>query len=178
MFRYGNGQWSKYFRDMSEREKRFSHVGIVVGDQSELAVVHSSADDWTGIGSVRRESITSFIDGYDDFVVYRVKCTDAERREIADTALAYVGKPFDARFDLSTSNRVYCTELVRIAVNGVLKEEAVTTTKIKGKVFVATDDCYLGLRFVKVYDRIQDAEQDNAPDRVRVGASRPPAPDR
>jgi hypothetical protein len=153
VFRYGNGPWSKYFRDLSQQEKRFSHVGVVVVEDEELAVVHASADDRSGVGHVRLESLASFTAEFDNVAVYRVNCSPEQRLEIAEAASSHVGKPFDAWFDLSSGDEVYCSELVRNAVNGVLKEEAVTTTTVNGRVIVTIDNCYLGLRFTKVYDR-------------------------
>ena len=157
IFRYGQGRWSGYFRDISKTEKRFSHVGIVVADSMGLAVVHASADDLTGIGSVKMETLESFSGNFDDVAVYRIDCDQDRKRKISELALAYLGTPFDARFDLSSDKAVYCTELVRIVVNGALDREVIGTTVKLGLEFVAIDNCYLGPWATLVYDRRPNA---------------------
>lgn len=55
VFRKGSGLWTKYFIDISSREKRFSHVGIVVSNLSNAIILHADANDFTGIGKVHLE---------------------------------------------------------------------------------------------------------------------------
>lgn len=153
VFRYGHGLWSSYFRDISQTDKRFSHVGIVVARDTGLAVVHACADDFTGVCSVRRDSLASFTADYDDVAVFRIHCDPNQRNKISKLALSYVGTPFDLRFDLSTDDAVYCSQLVRLVVNGALGKNVIGTTTIRGREIVALDDCYLGTWATKIYDR-------------------------
>ena len=155
IFRFGDGRWSRFFRDVSSDDKRFSHVGIVVADQLGVSVVHSSADDSRGVGSVRRDTFSSFIDDYDDVAIFRLNVDGVTRREVAAAAITYIGKPFDAKFELSTVDSVYCTELIRLVVNKVLGRVVVGTTQIMDLEIVALDDCYRGSWLTKVYDKKQ-----------------------
>jgi hypothetical protein len=155
IFRFGDGRWSRFFRDVSSDDKRFSHVGIVVADQLGVAVIHSSADDSKGIGSVRRDTLSNFIGDYDDVAIFRLNVDEGTRREVASAAITYIGKPFDAKFELSTVDSVYCTELIRLVVNKALGRIVVGTTQIMDLEIVALDDCYRGSWLTKVYDKKQ-----------------------
>ncbi|MGI6460142.1 MAG: YiiX/YebB-like N1pC/P60 family cysteine hydrolase [Candidatus Hydrogenedentales bacterium] len=158
VFRAGKGRWSSHFRDMSQRDKRFSHVGVVAVDESGFIVVHASADDSTGFGAVSAEPIATFIAGHDDIAIFRVRSEQALRDEIASLCISKIGAPFDSRFDLSNQDAVYCTELVWFAVNTAMGKEMIRTTTVKGVEIVAVDDCYSGPWVDKVYDSKQDLE--------------------
>lgn len=153
--RYGHGLWSQLFRDVSSKDKRFSHVGIVVIESGYPFVVHASADDYSGRGQVDKEPFSIFVSNATDFAVYRVKGHDDIGHQIASNALTYIGKPFDIRFDLKTTNEVYCSQLVRLCVNSAVGKEIVTTSQMNGKTIVAIDDCYLHPAVATVYDRTQ-----------------------
>ena len=153
VFRAGKGRWSSCFRDMSTREKRFSHVGVVATNElGAVVVVHASADDTTGIGAVTAELLGTFVCDHDDVAVFRVLAEEESRHKIAAFCIGKIGSRFDARFDLSDSNELYCTELVWLAVNGATGKQLVGTTIVKGRKIVALDDCYMGSWVEKVYD--------------------------
>jgi len=153
VFRNGTGQWSRYFRDVSLREKRFSHAGIIRVETNAAFVIHASADDRTGAGFVHQEPLHSFINPYDDVAIYRV--TDAaksDREQIAVFAVKNLGKLFDAQFDLTSGERYYCTELIRDAVAFALKTNMIKTTAVSGYEIIAIDDCYAGDWVFLIYD--------------------------
>ena len=177
VFRSGKGRWSAYFRDMSLRERRFSHVGVVATNESgAIVVVHASADDTTGIGAVTAEPVITFLGVHDDVAVFRVLAEQKSRQAIAAVCISKIGTRFDARFDLSDSKELYCTELVRLAVNSTMGKQLVSTTTVKGREIVAVDDCYLGTWTDKVYDSRENAEPSGG--EVRLSAARPAAPHR
>jgi uncharacterized protein YycO len=151
--RYGEGLWSRHFRDMSLRDKRFSHVGIVILESNHPFVIHASADDYSGHGQVDKELFSEFINDATDFAVYRIKGHGDIGTKIASNAMTYIRKPFDIHFDLSTKNEVYCSELVRLCVNSAAGDEVIGTSKIRGKNVVAIDDCYLHPSVFVVYDK-------------------------
>ncbi len=176
VLRAGKGRWSAYFRDMSQRERRFSHVGVVATNESGLVVVRASADDITGLGTFRAEPFADFIAGHDDIAVFRVRAEQASRRAIAAVCIGKIGTPFDMRFDLSNQDNVYCTELVWLSVNSVMGSAMIQPTTVKGREIVTVDECYLGTWAVKVYDSKQNAEPGGG--EVRLSAARPAAPHR
>ena len=148
VFRRCDGVWSRWFIEASSREKRFSHVGIVVGEspcefhgESPL-VVHAEADESTGGGCVKVDSWRDFMKDALECAVYRHGESAEQSCEIAKCAMRHIGVPFDASFDLSSTNMLYCTEFVALAMNEALGTNVVGTTVISGRQFIALDDIY------------------------------------
>lgn len=142
VLRYGGGLWSPFFRDISRRDKRFSHAGILVRENGEICVVHASAADLTGIGSVSCESLETFLTTAADYAVYRLAISEPVKRRIAANARNYLGSSFDSSFDLSDKERLYCTELVMQAVNEAAGFAVIRPTVTNGIAVVAPDNCY------------------------------------
>ena len=140
--RLGSGTWTRYFRQTSTRDPRFSHAGIVVADAPDAWVVHSEANETTGAGGVRRQDWRGFCEPALDCAVWRLTDDPEAAERIARAAEARLGVPFDVEFDLSETNSLYCTEFVRAVVNEALGEERIGTTRARGLLFVAVDDCY------------------------------------
>ncbi len=155
ILRYGNGFWSPFFRDMSRREKRFSHVGIVVRKEAELLVVHASACDVTGAGFVACEPLQDFLQHATDFAVYRLDSVSGVRQRIAGIAMSFVGRRFDPFFELGDASRLYCSELVMHAVNSAAGERLVVPVVVNGHEIVTIDNCYGSSRFFAVADKRQ-----------------------
>lgn len=148
IYRLGNGIYSAYFRNFSTREKRFSHVGIVEKTDSgdSLFVIHSEADDHSGLGSVRRDPLSDFLKEANDWAIYRLTADEKTRWAIAGRAADYhrIGLPFDAGFDAADSTAFYCTELVMHCVNAALGQQLIQPNTIfNGKPFIAIDDTFL-----------------------------------
>lgn len=148
IYRLGDGVYSAYFKDFSGKEKRYSHVGVLAktGAGDALCVVHAEANELTGQGNVRTESLPAFLKGANVYAVYRLKKEEKIRLAIADQALIYCHRsvPFDLEFDVSDSTAFYCTELIMHCVNIAAGENLIQpATLVRGKKFVAIDDTYL-----------------------------------
>ena len=151
-FRSGNGPWTRFFVGASSRDKRFSHVGIVVpAPGCGVAIVHSEAGDFSGKGNVRADSWKVFFDGATDGAVYRPVFSDGAPESIVSCAMSRMGVVFDKDFDLSDTNRLYCSEFVREAVNEAAGRKLIGTTRVNGRDIVAIDDIYCE-GFEKVFD--------------------------
>lgn len=145
VFRRGQGMWTRYFINMSTREKRFSHVGIVTQVTNDTAkILHADAHETTGIGCVRIEDWCGFYSNTLDCAVYRYCGPDAEAviPRIVTKGKEKLGVPFDSAFDLATEDRLYCTEFVRAAVNGAAGRELIKPVKISGISFIPLDEVY------------------------------------
>ncbi|ASQ89641.1 hypothetical protein CHL67_00745 [Prosthecochloris sp. GSB1] len=154
ILRYGNGFWSPLCRDVSSREKRFSHAGIVVSGHDGLGVIHASGGEFTGSGAVSHEPLEAFLASAIDYSVYRIDNERVSGKRIAGNAAALIGRPFDRAFDLDDGGRrMYCTELVRDAVNNAAGFTVIGTTSVHGTAIVAPDDCYAHALFRKVADK-------------------------
>lgn len=58
---------------------------------------------------------------------------------------------FDSAFDMSETNRLYCSEMVRLAINEAVGTNFVGFTKVCGRNVVAIDDLYRN-GFLRIYD--------------------------
>lgn len=143
VFRRDNGVWSWFFIQASRRERRFSHVGIVVEGGASPFIVHADASELTGVGCVRRQRWSEFFAESLDGAVYRYEGTRQIRERIAAEALRRLGVPFDTGFDMTSTNKLYCSELVRESVNGATGLETIGYTRVAAlKSMIAVDDCY------------------------------------
>jgi len=106
---------------------RFSHVGMVVRDAGETLVVHALPETPGNNGGVRVDRLVTFSSPLRaaDIGYYRLgQLTPAQRREIHRFLLEHIGTPFDLRFEYSTDDSMYCTELVLKALAQVGVEVA------------------------------------------------------
>ena len=141
-FRRDDGVWSWLFINASRREKRFSHVGLVVVEGNDPRVAHADAHEMTGIGCVRVQRWSEFFSESMDGALYRYDGSAETRKRIATEAVKRAGVPFDTGFDMSNTNKLYCTELVRESVNAATECQTIGFTCLGGlRRIVAIDDC-------------------------------------
>jgi hypothetical protein len=100
----------------------YSHVGMVVKTRKGVTVVHAVPAEAPGeLDEVKSEPLDAFlaVERSTSFVVYRVSEAAVPnyrdvRATAANLALALASRhiPFDSDLDLSTKDRLYCTELI------------------------------------------------------------------
>lgn len=119
VFRRGDGPWSGYFAGASGGEGYFSHVGLLVPAAGGWQVVHTEADDLSGIGGVRQDPLERFLATARGVAVVRPRLAP----EQVQATLALAGDPgwraipFDARFRLDDDGAaMYCTEWIQALV--------------------------------------------------------------
>jgi len=140
--RRGQGFWTQKFVDFSTREKRFSHVGIVVSNKIDVIIAHAEAGDFSGIGNVYLQNWKGFCKDARELAIFRYEGESSVREAIALEALKMVGVPFDPFFDMQDTNKLYCTEMVRIAINNGAQTNVVGFTRKHGLTMIAIDDVY------------------------------------
>jgi Permuted papain-like amidase enzyme, YaeF/YiiX, C92 family len=150
VFRRQSGFISTMARNLSTTDKRFSHVGIIVNATTEPAVIHSVSDEEKGFNGVVLENLASFLEHSQDWQVFRIGEPLAARSTLARTATSYYSNSsdFDDEFDLTTANRLYCTELVWRVIREVFPDalhDPVTT--VAGKSYIPLDQLYLNSAF-------------------------------
>lgn len=157
IYRLGNGLFSDFIKDMSHVEKRFSHVGIIykAAEQDSAFVIHAEADDYSGIGFVKKEPIDIFLKNVRDWAIYRLTTKEVYQKKISDYAFQYhkMNIPFDTAFDETDSSSFYCSELVKHCVNNALSTELIKAKTVKNdKAFIAIDDTYLidNITFIQI----------------------------
>ena len=115
ILRSGVGLWSGYFRKRNTVDQRFSHVGIVlIGQDGTCNVLHSEGDDLTGNGRVGICSLETFVKESEKIGVVRLKTVDPECFVL--NAKTFIGRPFDWKFNLAEEDKIYCTELIDLAL--------------------------------------------------------------
>lgn len=160
VFRRGHGFWTRHFVNCSTREKRFSHVGVIHCLSNRFEIIHSEADDYSGVGSVKRSDWASFFKDSSEMCVFRYRGERAVRDRIAGEAQNLLGVPFDPFFDMGETNSLYCTEMVRIAVNKAVQKELIGHSAVFGRKVIAIDDVYRA-----DFDRIFDTKSVPTPRR-------------
>lgn len=147
IYRHGNGFFSDYFRKSSNREKLYSHGGIIaIDNNSEVYVIHAEASELTGVGGVRKESLNVFLKDISTWAVYRLDTMQTVRDSIVYVATQYLNKetPFDLDFDNTSDDKVYCTELIALSINKSTHRNLIKATgSIRNKPYFAIDDTYL-----------------------------------
>lgn len=158
IFRMCDSYLSRIIRDCSQKDKKYSHTGVVYQEQDALYVIHSEANEMTGIGGVRKEKLDQFLSVATDWAVYRIKAGPTARRPASEYAMDYYlqGIPFDMEFDLTDTTAFYCSELVAKCINSALGTNAIQPGMTnKGKPFIAIDDVYMNpyMEFVCAYPK-------------------------
>ena len=153
VFRRGQGIWSGQFAGLSSRETRFSHVGVVWAVDGEVKIVHAEASEWTGHGRVRETTWRGFFEdaGARECAVFRFDGPPETAMRLAERAHERIGVPFDSGFDLSETNRLYCTELIAVALAEATGADGSPRTSRGERTYIALDDLY-SRGFSRVYD--------------------------
>lgn len=146
-----NGLWSQYFAAVSPHEKRFTHIGIVVTNAPQAKIVHAEAHELTGIGAVCVQSWREFFAEAVECAVFRYDGGERTAEAIAAGGMNRVGVPFDSSFDLTETNRLYCTEFVREVVNAAVGTELIGWTEVGGKRVVSLENAYTN-GFTRIFD--------------------------
>lgn len=148
ILRCGNGFYSGFFRDCSQREKLYSHAGVLVqaAEGDSIRVLHVEMADDPRQSDIHLQSVPAFLAGASAWAVYRLASDEKTRRAVAARALDFRrrGPRFDLDFDASDTTALYCTELVMHCVNDALRHPLIrANTMVQGKKVVAADDIYL-----------------------------------
>ena len=124
--RLGNGYFSGIFRRFSGESERFSHIGVFHREGDSCFVIHADADELSGVGSVRMESLREYLCGAHDHLFARIT-VDSIRLGVDSLARCYLSRktPFDTRFDLSSDSALYCTEMVAVIINRAANDASV-----------------------------------------------------
>jgi hypothetical protein len=145
VFRRGEGIFSDIARHFFSTDKRYSHVGILINYRQKPHVIHSIHEESRGYNGVVIETLSDFLNGIQDWAIYRLKLPKQQQLKMATIALHYVQQqiPFDPYFDLSTLNALYCTEFIwRVANEAAHPNPINPSTTDSGARFISIENIY------------------------------------
>ena len=122
IMRQGFGMVSDLISSTLKEEYTISHCGIVALDSlGKLRVIHSvssSLSDWDGVQEVNMKGFFRECKQNSIIVVRFRDTNDIPLAELANTAQKYLDKkiPFDAKFDITEQERMYCSEMIWSAI--------------------------------------------------------------
>ena len=156
--RLGDRLWSQFFKDMSETDKRYSHIGIVRIKDGIITVIHSEGDSGHGRDYVNEIAFEEFISIARAVGIYRIKDEIKEKYTIAASQLSnlaaeYLGTPFDWQFDMTDESKIYCTELLSVILKRIAPELELTSAYVKewGRYVIPLDAISTSEYFSEVY---------------------------
>ncbi|KFL35849.1 YiiX/YebB-like N1pC/P60 family cysteine hydrolase [Arenimonas donghaensis] len=156
VFRRGNGLWSGYFAGASGDRGYFSHVGLLMHDGGHWLVVHTEADDRTGVGGVRTDRLEHFLAQAQGVAVVRPRLERAQAARALELARdpAWQAIPFDARFRLDDDGEaMYCTEWIQALVLAATGEDIARPRSRFGRMpIISIDDLRLSARVEPVLE--------------------------
>ena len=137
IFRLGDRVWSNYFKNLSQNDKKFSHLGIIRKKDNIVTVIHSEGS--TENDYVKEVSLNDFISIAQSIGIYRLK--NIENEIVSEIALEYKNQAFDWQFDMENDDKIYCTELLYIILKRLDPNIKLNTLWIKeiGKSIIPLD---------------------------------------
>lgn len=153
VLRRGSGLWALLARGFSDRDPRFSHIGILHDTKDGFVVFHANGDP-SRTGSVKRETLEHFLKDSEEIAFYRYDFSSAEMNDILSWIFkAYEEKrPFDDDFSLETTDRLYCTELIWRAILEETGDDFAPEKRVAFKrPYIGLDDLFLHPRAQEVW---------------------------
>ena len=148
VLRMGTGADSRLLADLNQKNKSYSHCGIVMMEHGYPFVYHSIGGEDNPDERLRRDSASFFFSPLHNFGIAIVQYDFSEINLGKLKAVVreyYAARPkFDMKFDLKSDDRLYCAEFVYKAVNKAMRDsQYIKTTSALGYTFVGTDDLYI-----------------------------------
>ena len=118
--RLGDDILSYQIKFLNEKDQSFSHAGIIVENGHKKLVAHISPEDSTK-NTVQYLPIDSFLNLQKNLAgaLYRYDFSSSEKAAVNETIDRYRkdGVRFDRLYDLSTDDKMYCSEMISKAIS-------------------------------------------------------------
>ena len=146
--RTGKDFTSETMRQLSAKDKTYSHCGIASIEHDSLLVYHSIGGEWNPDQKLRRDPFEIFCNPFENrgFGIFRYKLSPVEDIRLINVARKFYnrGISFDMQFDLASDDRMYCSEFVYKAVEEASHNKILlSTTKLNQFKFVALDNLFI-----------------------------------
>lgn len=152
VLRSGRGMVSDWFRRANVHDKKYSHAGLILREDNKIYVVHCFQD--AEKPGLVKEELIDFINSKkcSSSAVYRYSLSAKELEKLEHEIKIDLESEikFDDSFELGGTS-YYCTEWVRKVVNASTNNNNfITSTKLKGYIFIAPENLYLNASIKKV----------------------------
>ena len=159
IFRDGKSYISHTLKQFNLKDSRFSHAGIIHIEGGQTYVYHCIGGEGSSDNKMRRESLASFCAASEvnSYAIFRPVFDQNTVRAIDSTAgiLFHKGIEFDTKFDLSSDDKMYCTEMIYKVFNSVLQENNfIPLTKVAGATYVSCDNIFLQEQMKPIYTHV------------------------
>ena len=146
---------SEIMRQLSLQDKTYSHCGIASIEHDSLFVYHSIGGEWNPDQKLRRDPFDIFCNPFENrgFGIFRYNLSPGENARLISIAQEYYnqGIMFDMQFDLSSNERMYCTEFVYKAVEEASNHKiSLSTTTLNHIKFVAPDNLFINPACIEI----------------------------
>lgn len=163
ILRTGKDFTSELMRDLSQNDKTYSHCGIASWENDTLFVYHAIGGQWNPDQKIRRDPFELFSNPFENrgFGIFRYNFNAMQEKNIINMMHHFfnLGIRFDMQFDLSTDNRMYCSELIFKTIEKATDDSAkLSTTTLDHLRFVAIDNLFLN-PYCREIKRISFAKQ-------------------
>ena len=97
--------------------QKFTHIGIIFIHDGKISVINAEDNEDTGgNGKVQLTTLEKFTQKASAIGFYRFNESSSKQEAVAQSALAYLGVPFDEQLDMDDHSTIFCTELVELAM--------------------------------------------------------------
>ena len=157
IFRHGRGAISNALMLFSRHEAKYSHAGIISVENEKVYVYHAIGGEENPSNKLRKDPLELFCDPRDvhSFGIYRLDLDKRQLQKVDSIAGNYYrnGLEFDTKFDLSTDEKMYCSEFVyKIISQATGDKNYLPLSSVSGINYVACDDLYLNAHCNRLYD--------------------------
>ncbi|MEO6637351.1 MAG: YiiX/YebB-like N1pC/P60 family cysteine hydrolase, partial [Ginsengibacter sp.] len=147
ILRTGRDFTSDIMRRVSKTDTTYSHCGIASWENDTLFVYHALGGEWNPDEKIRRDTFGFFCNPYENrgVGIYRYSISDSSKLNFIKAAKRYASLAlFDNKFNLSSDDRMYCSEYVykslERAIGDSMKLPTSTFNQIK---YVAIDNLFI-----------------------------------
>jgi len=146
-------QSSRFIKNFSRVDKRYSHSGIVLFENGYPYVYHILDGSENPNGKLRKDSLIRFCNPKynSEFGIYRYDMNEGEINALRSVVHRWYqdGVRFDAAYDLSTDDKMYCSEMVskalRRSTNNRISIRAIGLSKVEAGAMALF--CHLPLEY-------------------------------
>jgi hypothetical protein len=134
ILKMGYGFISKIIANQLNEKNQLSHCAIVYKKDTSMYIIHSVSGEISENDGVQKASFNDFYRDIkpNSLFVLRHKSEKQERSTISIFASYYLSEliPFDNDFNNSDSSKLYCSELVNLALYNTYKKNYFKTKKV------------------------------------------------